>query len=140
MGMWLVLEYTSGASVISICASSPSADGALCDTKENPIMIIRSHRNRFWFRLTPSKSRRLRSPLSVTSALHLASMIPLNISNWLLQNSSDKPNRIGVARRAARLERRRHQKQTQSRMRIAIKTQSRLFLPRRRRIHDTPVR
>lgn len=103
-------------------------------------MIIRSHRNRFWFRLTPSKARRLRNPLSVTSTSHLASIIPINISNWLLQNSSDKPNRIGVARRAARLERRRHQNQTKPRMRIAIKTQSRLFLPRRRRIHDTPVR
>ncbi|WP_321889610.1 hypothetical protein [Paraburkholderia bannensis] len=103
-------------------------------------MVIRCHPNRFWFQLTPRKVRRPRNPLSITSTARTTRVVPLRISGWLLQNDQHRPNRIGVARHADRRERKRIRQQLQPRLRITIKTQSRLFLPRRRRIHDVPLR
>jgi hypothetical protein len=103
-------------------------------------MTIRSHRNRFWYRLPQRRVRQPRSPLHVTSTSLITTVVPISISGWLFQISRGQPNRTGLARYAIRRERRRSRQRREPRLRVTIKVQSRVFLPRRRRIQGGPFR
>ncbi|RQH05010.1 hypothetical protein [Paraburkholderia dinghuensis] len=103
-------------------------------------MVIRSHRDRFWFRLTPHRRRVPRYPLNPTASSLIAERVPISLSGWLFRMSRDRPNRTGLGRRAIRLGQRRSRRRRQLRLRMALKVPCRLFLPRRDGIHDGPLR
>ncbi|WP_233874401.1 hypothetical protein [Paraburkholderia adhaesiva] len=104
------------------------------------IMVMRSHRDRYWFRLTPHRSREARYPLHPTATSLITERVPISLSGWLFRMSRDKLNRTGMGRHAVRCERRRQQQRRKPHLRIAIKAPHRLFVPRRLGLHDGPQR
>lgn len=103
-------------------------------------MTIRSHRNRFWFRLTPCRIRQPRYPLHTTATSLITERIPVSLSGWLFRICRGEPNRTGVGRRAIRLGQRRSRQRRERHLRMATKAPHRLFLPRRCGMHDGPLR
>lgn len=103
-------------------------------------MTIRSHRNRFGFRLTPRRIRGPRYPLDPTATSLITETVPVSVSGWLFRMSRDKPNRTGAGRHAIRLGQRRSRQRRQLHLRMTLKVPCRLFLPRRTGIHDGPLR
>lgn len=103
-------------------------------------MVIRSQRTRFWFRLTPVRTREPRNRWHPTATSLITGRTPLNVSGWVFRLSCDMPNRTGLARRLVRLERQRRPQRRRPNLRMAIRAPQRLFVPRRMGIHDGPVR
>jgi len=103
-------------------------------------MVIRSHRSRFWYRMTPHLTRQPRYPQHPTATALVTEMAPMNLSGWLFRISRDQPNRTGQTRRAIRLAGRRSRSRREPQLRMTVRAQQRLFLRRRTGIHDGPVR
>jgi hypothetical protein len=103
-------------------------------------MVIRSHRRRFWFRITPCRIRQPRDRFHASATSLIIERAPLGISAWLFRMRRGRPNRTGLGRRSIRLQHRRRQQRRQPHLRTAIKAPQRLFLPRRLGLHNGPVR
>jgi len=103
-------------------------------------MVIRSHSNRFWFRLTPGRSRQLRYPLHATATSLITERVPASVSGWLFRMRRDVSNRTALGRQTLRLMQRRRRRRRALHLRMAVKAPQRLFVPRRLGIHDGPVR
>ncbi|MGF6371324.1 hypothetical protein OKW40_004074 [Paraburkholderia sp. RAU6.4a] len=103
-------------------------------------MVIRSHRRRFWYRVTPHPTRQPRYPRHPTATALVTEIAPMSMTGWLFRISRGRPNRTGEARRAIRLVLRRRRSRRRPQLRMAIRAPLRLFLPRRTGIHDGPVR
>jgi hypothetical protein len=103
-------------------------------------MVIRSHRRRFWFRITPYRIRQPRDRFNASATSLIIERAPLSISAWLFRTRRGRPNRTGLGRRSIRLQQRRRRQQRQPRLRMAVKAPHRLLLPRRLGVHEGPVR
>jgi hypothetical protein len=103
-------------------------------------MVIRSHRRRFWFRITPYRIRQPRDRFNASATSLIIERAPLSISAWLFCMRRGRPNRTGLGRRSIRLQQRQARQRRQPRLRMAFKAPRRLFLPRRPGIHNGPVR
>jgi hypothetical protein len=103
-------------------------------------MVIRSHRNRFWFRITPYRILQLRDRFNASATSLIIERVPTSISAWLFRMRRGRPNRTGLGRLSLRLQQRRRRQRRQPRLRMAVRAPQRLFLPRRLGIHNGPVR
>jgi hypothetical protein len=106
-------------------------------------MVIRSHRRRFWFRITPYRVWQPRDRFNASATSLIIERAPLSISAWLFRTRRGRPNRTGLGRRSIRLQQRRRRQarqRRQPRLRMAVEAPQRLFLPKRVGIHNGPVR
>jgi hypothetical protein len=106
-------------------------------------MVIRSHRRRFWFRITPCRIRQPRDRFHASATSLIIERAPLGISAWLFRMRRGRPNRTGLGRRSIRLQQQRGRQarqRRQPRLRMVVEAPQRLFLPKRVGIHNGPVR